>query len=117
MRNLQKNSKAVILLSGGIDSTTSLYLAKKYVYDLWALIFDYGQRHNREITSAIKIAKISKVKYHLLKISVPWTNSALTKKDIKVPFALVFFLLCFDPLVLSFLDIVTIQITVLPFAL
>jgi len=43
---------AVVLLSGGIDSTTTMAIAKTEGYDIYALSFDYGQRHKREIESA-----------------------------------------------------------------
>ncbi len=86
MRSISRNIKTVILLSGGIDSTTTLYLAKKYGYKLSALIFDYNQRHRKEISCAIKIAKLNKINYHVVKIFLPWTVSALTQKDIRVPF-------------------------------
>ncbi len=86
MRHIPRNTKAVILLSGGIDSTTTLYLAKKYGYRLSALIFDYNQRHKKEISCAIKIAKLNNINYHVVRIYLPWTASALTQKNIRVPF-------------------------------
>lgn len=49
--------KAVVLLSGGLDSTTVAYHAKEEGDDLVALTIDYGQRHDREISSAWEIAK------------------------------------------------------------
>ncbi|HEY2990642.1 MAG TPA: 7-cyano-7-deazaguanine synthase QueC [Candidatus Binatia bacterium] len=48
--------KAVVLLSGGIDSTTALAIAKSEGYEIHALSFRYGQRHEREIDSAKKVA-------------------------------------------------------------
>ena len=56
-------NRGIILLSGGIDSTVTLYLAKKYGYKLLALIFDYGQRHKKEIICAKRIAQLNKIKY------------------------------------------------------
>jgi 7-cyano-7-deazaguanine synthase len=47
--------KAVVLLSGGIDSSTSLAIAKAEGYELYALSFDYHQRHKRELESAIMV--------------------------------------------------------------
>ncbi|MEI8348755.1 MAG: 7-cyano-7-deazaguanine synthase QueC [Candidatus Omnitrophota bacterium] len=77
--------KAVILLSGGLDSATTLYFAKKYGHDLTALIFDYHQRHKKEIKAAKKIASLNKVKYHIVKISLAWTRSSLTDAKKNVP--------------------------------
>jgi 7-cyano-7-deazaguanine synthase len=48
--------KAVILLSGGVDSSTALAIAKSAGYELHALSFRYGQRHEREIEAAKKVA-------------------------------------------------------------
>ncbi|OPX29940.1 MAG: 7-cyano-7-deazaguanine synthase QueC [Candidatus Omnitrophica bacterium 4484_171] len=78
--------KAVILLSGGLDSAVTLYLAKKYGYNLYALIFNYKQRHSKEIRFAVKIAGINRIPYYVLNAALPWTQSALTKDSIKVPF-------------------------------
>lgn len=56
--------RAVVLLSGGIDSATTLAIAKKEGYELFALSFRYGQRHQIEVISAQKIAKSLGVKEH-----------------------------------------------------
>lgn len=77
--------KAVVLLSGGIDSTTTLYYAKKHGYKCSALIFDYGQRHKKEIRSAVKVAKAAKVFYQIIKINLPWQGSSLLNLKAKVP--------------------------------
>jgi 7-cyano-7-deazaguanine synthase len=77
--------KAVVLLSGGIDSTTTLYYAKSKDYKCHALIFDYGQRHKRELRSAVAVAKRAKVPYQTLKISLPWKGSSLLDKKLRVP--------------------------------
>ena len=50
------NKKAIILLSGGLDSTTVMALAKNAGYDLYAMSFDYAQRHIFELEAAKKIA-------------------------------------------------------------
>jgi len=78
-------AKAIVLLSGGIDSTTTLYYAKKKGYKCRALIFDYGQRHRRELRSAVAVAKRAKVPYHIVKIDLPWKGSSLLDKKLKVP--------------------------------
>jgi 7-cyano-7-deazaguanine synthase len=56
--------RAVVLLSGGIDSATTSAIAKKEGYELFALSFHYGQRHQIEVISAQKIAKSLGVKEH-----------------------------------------------------
>jgi 7-cyano-7-deazaguanine synthase len=79
--------KAVVLLSGGLDSTTCLALAKKAGYELYALTLSYGQRHTTELAAARRVAKTYRVKKHLV-LDVPLTafgGSALTDKKIKVP--------------------------------
>lgn len=80
-------SKAVILLSGGLDSTTVLAIAKEQNYDCYALSFDYGQKQRSELESSIAIAKKSNVIEHrIMKISLnDIGGSALTDKDISVP--------------------------------
>ena len=60
---------AVCLLSGGQDSTTTLFWAKNKFDNVFALVIDYGQRHSIEIESAIKIAKITNTPFKILKLS------------------------------------------------
>lgn len=80
-----KNKKAVVLLSGGLDSTTTLFYAKSKGYDCYALIFDYGQRHRKEIRYAVEAAKRETVAYKVLRIKLPWQGSALLDRSIKIP--------------------------------
>jgi 7-cyano-7-deazaguanine synthase len=78
--------KAVVLLSGGIDSTTTLAIAKSEGYDLYAMSFDYHQRHRLEIEMARRNARRFKVIKHLI-VDIDLSNiarSALTA-DIDVP--------------------------------
>ena len=75
--------KAVILLSGGLDSATILYTAKKKGFTPYCLIFEYGQRHRKEINKAVKIAKHARCRYKLIKISLPWQGSSLLDKRLK----------------------------------
>ncbi|MDD5098083.1 MAG: 7-cyano-7-deazaguanine synthase QueC [Candidatus Omnitrophica bacterium] len=79
------NKRAVILLSGGLDSATVLYLAKSQGYKCHCLVFDYGQRHRREIEAAEKIAKKAGASLQAVKISLPWKGSALLDKSLKIP--------------------------------
>ncbi len=58
--------KAVVLLSGGIDSSTTLAVAKNAGFKVYALSFDYNQRHKKELESAKKIAKAFGVEQHLI---------------------------------------------------
>ena len=78
--------KAVILLSGGLDSTTCLAIAKSKNYSLYALSFRYGQRHEFEIGAARKCARTYKVRDHvILDINLrAFGGSALTD-NIDVP--------------------------------
>jgi 7-cyano-7-deazaguanine synthase len=64
--NQGKPKKAIILLSGGLDSTTVLAIAKHEGYDLYAMSFDYGQRHLFELEAAKKIADTFEVNAHLV---------------------------------------------------
>ena len=80
------NKKAVILLSGGLDSATILAIAKEQSYDCYALSFDYMQRHRSEIEAAKQVAKKIGVKSHIVQnidLSI-WGGSALTA-DIEIP--------------------------------
>lgn len=78
--------KAIILLSGGLDSTTVMAIAKSQGFDIFSLSFDYGQRHQFELEAAQRVAGIMEVKKHLV---IPMDmkaigGSALTD-DIEVP--------------------------------
>ncbi len=76
--------KAVVLLSGGLDSTTVLYIAKKK-FDCLCLVFDYGQRHKKELKCAQKLARLNRVPFCLVKIKLPWSQSSLTDKTRHIP--------------------------------
>ncbi len=79
--------KAIILLSGGLDSITILAQAKKSGYQCFALSFDYGQRHNAELNAAKKIALQYQVASHkVIKLGLGEIGgSALTDENIAVP--------------------------------
>jgi len=75
-----KNKRAIVLLSGGLDSSTALYYALDKGYKVQVLIFDYGQCHKREVNSAKSIAQRAKCKYHIIKFELPWGGSTLLTK-------------------------------------
>lgn len=77
--------KAVCLLSGGLDSATSLYIAKSGGYDCKALSIDYGQRHAREMESARRIAAKAGAEWRELSIQLPWKGSALLDSLVELP--------------------------------
>ena len=79
--------KAVVLLSGGLDSTTTLAIALSEKYDCYGLSFNYRQRHQAELTAAEKIASVFGLKEHkLFEIDLGQIGgSALTDTKLKVP--------------------------------
>ena len=79
--------KCVLLLSGGLDSTTTLAFAKSKGYEVYALSFSYGQRHDIETELAKNIAKQASVKEHkIANIDLKlFGGSALTDDNIDVP--------------------------------
>lgn len=79
--------RAVVLLSGGLDSVTALALAKEAGYLCYALSIDYGQRHRSELNAARALGRDMHVAGHLV-VGVDLTaigGSALTQSDIAVP--------------------------------
>jgi 7-cyano-7-deazaguanine synthase len=87
MSNLMAKKKAIILLSGGLDSITVLALAKSQGYECYALSFDYGQRHNSELIAAKNIAAAYRVIEHKIMAMGLGSigGSALTDNRIAVP--------------------------------
>jgi 7-cyano-7-deazaguanine synthase len=80
------NKKAVVLLSGGLDSATVLAMARRENFELYALSFDYGQRHRCELAAAQKIAGSLGAKHLVMTIDLgAWGGSALTDDAIAVP--------------------------------
>lgn len=71
--------KAIILLSGGQDSTTCLYWAKKHFSEIFAIGFDYGQMHIKELEQAKKIASDIGVSYKVFDIKGLLAPSSLTE--------------------------------------
>lgn len=85
--NKHMQKKAIILLSGGLDSITVLAQIKKQGYQCYALSFDYGQRHNSELAAAKKIAEHYQVLEHkVINLGLGEIGgSALTDEHIAVP--------------------------------
>lgn len=71
--------KAIVLLSGGQDSTTCLYWAKKNFDEIYAIGFDYGQMHKQELKQAQKIADDAGVEYKILNVKGLLAPSSLTE--------------------------------------
>lgn len=81
-----KNEKAVVVFSGGQDSTTCLFWALKQFKEVEAVTFDYNQRHRLEIECASNIAQELGVRHHILDMSLlnQLAPNALTRNDIPV---------------------------------
>ena len=79
--------KAVVLLSGGLDSATVLAIARDRGYACYALSMDYGQRHNSELDAALRVAISQQVTEHrVMPIALDmFGGSALTDDQIAVP--------------------------------
>jgi 7-cyano-7-deazaguanine synthase len=78
--------RATVLLSGGIDSATSLAIAESEGFELYALSFDYGQRHKRELESARLTANRMRVVKHLvIHINLREIGGSALTSDIQVP--------------------------------
>ena len=78
--------KAVILLSGGLDSTTTLGIAKADGFEVYALSFRYGQRHQVELDNATNVAKLMGVAKHIvLDIDLRLFGGSALTSDIEVP--------------------------------
>ena len=79
----------VILLSGGLDSTTVATYAMKQGYELIGITVNYGQKHSREIDSALKIAQIMGMKHEVIDISffkkLAWYSALTSSEKFRVP--------------------------------
>ena len=78
--------KAIVVFSGGQDSTTCLFWAKKHFEHVELVTFQYGQRHDKEIEVAEAIAKEQGLKHHVLDMSLlsQLTPNALTQHDMDI---------------------------------
>lgn len=77
--------KAVVLLSGGLDSLTALYVALRDGYQVSALTLDYGQLHQREIACARTNAEALAIPHQVVHFGLPWKGSSLLDEAIPVP--------------------------------
>ena len=78
--------RAVVLLSGGLDSTTTLAIARAEGYTCFALSFDYGQRHARELESARRVAHALEAAEHcVLRLDLRAIGGSALTADIAVP--------------------------------
>lgn len=84
---MNQTKRAIILLSGGLDSATALACAQSEGFDCYALSFNYGQRHCSELDAAKKVAEAFAVTEHrIMNLDLGlFGGSALTDKQIKVP--------------------------------
>ena len=81
-----KNEKVVVLFSGGIDSTTALYWAKKEFNSTFAMVVNYAQRHSIEVDMAQQIAAQLKVETHVVQFPLKdIVFSALIDKEKEIP--------------------------------
>ncbi len=84
---MKKNQlKAVVLLSGGVDSATTLAIARKMGFEIYALSFRYGQRHAVELKAAKRIAGMNQVVRHLIvDVDLQKIGGSALTADIDVP--------------------------------
>lgn len=78
--------RAVVLLSGGLDSTTTLVIALKEGFEVYALSFDYGQRHEAELDAARSVASRFRVAEHVVaQINLRLFGGSALTSDVAVP--------------------------------
>ncbi len=78
--------KAIVLLSGGVDSTTALAVAQREGFEVWALTFQYGQRHAVEVEAARRIARAFQVARHeIVEFDLRRFGGSALTDDVAVP--------------------------------
>ena len=83
---MSSNKRAVVLLSGGLDSTTTAAIAKSEGFDVYGLTFDYGQRHDVEIKAAQQTAeRLGLVDHKVCQIDLRVFGGSALTSDIEVP--------------------------------
>jgi 7-cyano-7-deazaguanine synthase len=87
LKNSQNSKKAVILLSGGLDSSTALAIAKSEGYQCYALTIDYKQRNHAELESARTVAAtFGVIEHRIVKLDIGnWGGSAMTDHSLAIP--------------------------------
>jgi 7-cyano-7-deazaguanine synthase len=83
-----KRNKAVVLLSGGLDSTTTLAIARNWRFETYAMTFRYGQRHAHEVDAARRIGQRLQVRRHVVcDIDLRQFGGSALTGDLEVPTA------------------------------
>lgn len=85
MKRARSAPTAIVLLSGGLDSTVSLWWARSRGWRCRALAFDYGQRHRRELSAARRVARLAGVPIQIVRFTLPWSESSLTSSAASLP--------------------------------
>jgi 7-cyano-7-deazaguanine synthase len=81
-----KQRSALVLYSGGIDSTTALYWARNTYEHVQAISFDYGQRHKAELSLGSRLTRRLRIPHSILKVDLrPIGGSALTDSSLHIP--------------------------------
>lgn len=80
-----KHKRAIVLVSGGLDSAVTLYKALRDGYECTCLLFDYGQRHKKELVAAKRVAQKAGCDFKVLKITLPWKGSSLLDNTSALP--------------------------------
>jgi 7-cyano-7-deazaguanine synthase len=79
------SKKAVVLVSGGLDSATVLAMAKSRGFECYALAVDYGQRHRSELDAAARVAEANRAKLKVLSLDLRSIGGSALTDDIDVP--------------------------------
>ena len=83
---MTESKKAVVLSSGGVDSTTLMAIAKEEGYEIYSLSFNYGQRHSCELEAAKKVARVLGVQEHrIIDIDLEKIGGSALTDEIDVP--------------------------------
>ena len=82
---MASTKKAVVLVSGGLDSVTALAIAQEQGYECFALSVDYGQRHHSELDAAKRVATVAAVPLKILLLDLRAIGGSALTDDIQVP--------------------------------